>query len=202
MIRRVSTRRENDMRILPAWLREFVNVTADDRQLAEDLTSAGIAVESVEEENGATVYEMDLTTNRVDAMNHYGVAREASAIYDVELKTGRTEAACRRQGRQRTSLGMTTSGTFPIVIEDAQGCARYTARIIRNVKIGAVARAHRQAARTAGLALHQQRRRRDQLCDQRAWPSHARLRSRLAGRRHDHRAPRARRRSAEDARRR
>ena len=29
---------------------------------------------------------MDLTTNRVDAMNHYGVAREASAIYGVELK--------------------------------------------------------------------------------------------------------------------
>ena len=27
-----------------------------------------------------TAYEMVLTTNRVDAMNHYGVAREASAI--------------------------------------------------------------------------------------------------------------------------
>ena len=40
------------MRILPAWLREFVDVPADDRQLAEDLTSAGIAVESVEEEDG------------------------------------------------------------------------------------------------------------------------------------------------------
>ena len=26
---------------------------------------------------------------------------------------------------------------FPIVIDDANGCARYTARIIRNVKIGA-----------------------------------------------------------------
>ena len=74
------------MRILPAWLREFVDIAADDRQLAEDLTSAGIAVESVAEEHGATIYEMDLTTNRVDAMNHYGVAREASAIYGVELK--------------------------------------------------------------------------------------------------------------------
>ena len=74
------------MRIIPTWLREFVSVAADDRQLAEDLTSAGIAVESVQEENGETVYEMDLTTNRVDAMNHYGVAREASAVYDVELK--------------------------------------------------------------------------------------------------------------------
>ncbi len=37
------------------------------------------------DEHGATVYETEITTNRVDAMNHYGVAREASAIYDVEL---------------------------------------------------------------------------------------------------------------------
>jgi phenylalanyl-tRNA synthetase beta chain len=113
------------VRILPAWLREFVNIAADDRQLAEDLTSAGIAVESVQEENGATIYEMDLTTNRVDAMNHYGVAREASAIYDVELK------------KVVTKLPTPTGNAyFPIVIDDAQGCARYTARIVRNVKIG------------------------------------------------------------------
>ena len=113
------------MRILPSWLREFVNVAADDRQLAEDLTSAGIAVESVAEENGATIYEMDLTTNRVDAMNHYGVAREASAIYGTELKPV-----------ERKLPNASGAANFPIVIEDAEGCARYTARIIRNVKIG------------------------------------------------------------------
>jgi phenylalanyl-tRNA synthetase beta chain len=112
------------MRILPAWLREFVNVAADDRQLAEDLTAAGIAVESVQEEDGATVYEMDLTTNRVDAMNHYGVAREASAIYDAELKMVAPKLP------QPSSLS-----DFPIVIEDAEGCARYTARVVRNVEI-------------------------------------------------------------------
>ncbi len=126
------------MRILPAWLREFVEIKADDRQLAEDLTSAGIAVESVAEEHGATTYEMDLTTNRVDAMNHYGVAREAAAIYGAELKAfvpklpgnaGPSTTAARPP-----SLGMTND--FPIVIEDAEGCARYTARIIRGVKIG------------------------------------------------------------------
>ena len=113
------------MRILPAWLREFVNVAAADRQLAEDLTSAGIAVESVQEENGAVIFEMDLTTNRVDAMNHYGVAREASAIYNVDLKNVEPKLP-QPNG----------AGNFPIVIEDAQGCARYTARIVRNVKIG------------------------------------------------------------------
>ena len=129
------------MRILPAWLREFVKITADDRQLAEDLTSAGIAVESVQRENGEAVYEMDLTTNRVDAMNHYGVAREASAIYDVELKpiapkvSGTAGPSAPAAKTAPPPVGMTTSG-FPIVIEDAQGCARYTARIVRGVKIG------------------------------------------------------------------
>jgi phenylalanyl-tRNA synthetase beta chain len=128
------------MRILPAWLREFVDIKADDRQLAEDLTSAGIAVESVAEEHGATIFEMDLTTNRVDAMNHYGVAREAAAIYGVELKpfepklprNAGVSAPVAKGGPP--PVGMTTN--FPIVIEDAEGCARYTARIIRGVKIG------------------------------------------------------------------
>ena len=113
------------MRILPAWLREFVDIKADDRQLAEDLTSAGIAVETVVEEHGATIYEMDLTTNRVDAMNHYGVSREASAIYGAELKP----FAPKLPASQGTA-------NFPIVVEDAEGCARYTARVVRGVKIG------------------------------------------------------------------
>jgi len=139
------------MRVIPSWLREFVNVAADDRQLAEDLTSAGIAVESVAEEHGATIYEMDLTTNRVDAMNHYGVAREASAIYGVELKafapklptagpstpaSKSTTPPLRMTPTEGASLGMTSAENFPIVIEDAEGCARYTGRIIRGIKIG------------------------------------------------------------------
>src|SRR4051795_9482712 len=74
------------MKISPNWLRDFVSIKADDRQLANDLTHAGIAVESVEGEGANVVYEMDITTNRVDAMNHYGIAREAAAIYDVEVK--------------------------------------------------------------------------------------------------------------------
>ncbi|HEY4900546.1 MAG TPA: phenylalanine--tRNA ligase subunit beta [Terriglobales bacterium] len=128
------------MRILPAWLREFVDITADDRQLAEDLTSAGIAVESVTEEHGSTIYEMDLTTNRVDAMNHYGVAREAAAIYGAELKKFESKlpkpSSNPGTGTFTTPVGSTTTAGFPIIIEDAEGCARYTARIIRGVKIG------------------------------------------------------------------
>ncbi len=113
------------MRISPAWLREFVDVPADDRQLAEELTQAGIAVESVDEQAGQPVYEMDITTNRVDAMNHYGVAREASAIYDIDLKPI-SPSLPKPRGQ----------ANFAIEIEDSLGCARYVARVVREVKIG------------------------------------------------------------------
>src|ERR1700678_2530222 len=80
------------MNILTAWLRTYVpNIPVDDHKLAEDLTLRGIAVEGIHS-LGATngkanghLYEMDITTNRVDAMNHYGIAREAATIYNLRL---------------------------------------------------------------------------------------------------------------------
>ncbi len=113
------------MIISPQWLREFVDVPVDDRRLADDLTLAGISIEGVFGEGARTVFDADITTNRVDAMNHYGVARECSAIYDRELKAIAPQLP---QGKAAKSA-------FSIEIEDAEGCARYTARIVRGVKI-------------------------------------------------------------------
>ena len=77
------------MKILTKWLRAYLpELQVSDAQLAEDLTLRGIAVEGIYDlgAGNGSLYEMDITTNRVDAMNHYGIAREAAAIYGVELK--------------------------------------------------------------------------------------------------------------------
>ena len=74
------------MKLSRQWIRDFVNLTVDDRQLAEDLTAVGVAVEGISGAGADTVFEMEIGTNRPDAMNHYGVAREAAAIYDLPLK--------------------------------------------------------------------------------------------------------------------
>src|SRR5438445_7426738 len=79
------------MKISPHWLREFVALKADDRKLAEELTHTGTAVESISHEHGQTIFEMEITTNRVDCMNHYGIARECSAVFDVDLKPLKTK---------------------------------------------------------------------------------------------------------------
>ncbi|HEX6905451.1 MAG TPA: phenylalanine--tRNA ligase subunit beta [Terriglobales bacterium] len=111
------------MKISPTWVREFVDLKVDDRKLAEDLTLTGTAVESIGQDG---VFEMEITTNRPDCMNHYGVARECSAVYDAPLKPMEAKFAS-AHGR----------ANFSIEIADAEGCARYTARIVRGVKMGA-----------------------------------------------------------------
>src|SRR3979490_2252973 len=74
------------MKLSPQWIRDFVELAVDDRRLAEDLTAVGIAVEGISGSGPDTVFEMEIGTNRPDAMNHYGVAREAAAIYNLPLR--------------------------------------------------------------------------------------------------------------------
>src|SRR5579862_1227193 len=112
------------MKLSPTWLRDFVDLKVDNRRLAEDLTSAGIAVEGISGDGDAMVFEMEITTNRVDAMNHYGVARECSAIYDLDLKP--VVPKLPQSGDPKS---------FPIEILEPELCARYTARAILGVRI-------------------------------------------------------------------
>src|ERR1700751_4492959 len=74
------------MKLSAHWIRDFVELTVDDRRLAQDLTDVGLGVDGILGSGADTVFEMEIGTNRPDAMNHYGVAREAAAIYDLALK--------------------------------------------------------------------------------------------------------------------
>ena len=114
------------MKLSPTWLREFVDFSVNYHQLADDLTLAGVAVESVSGEGEGTVFEMEITTNRPDAMNHYGVAREMSALYDVTLKPIAPVLPAAKG-----------HPVFSIEIVHKDACARYTARILRGVTIKA-----------------------------------------------------------------
>jgi phenylalanyl-tRNA synthetase beta chain len=116
------------MKLSATWLGEFVDPKVDDLRLAHDLTSVGIAVEGITGKGENTVFEMEIGTNRPDAMNHYGVAREASAIYNLPLRslvTGLPVAQNKDKDNEN----------FKVEITDNAGCARYTARIVRDVKI-------------------------------------------------------------------
>src|SRR5580693_3120800 len=115
------------MKILTNWLRTYVpNIPADDHQLADDLTLRGIAVEGVHSlgPNNGHLFEMDITTNRVDAMNHFGIAREAATIYNLPLRPLISEPV----------LETSADKSF-VQIEAKNLCGRFTAQILRNVTV-------------------------------------------------------------------
>ncbi len=112
------------MKISPHWLRDFVDLPVDYPRLADELTLAGVAVEGISGSGDNTVFEMEITTNRPDAMNHYGVAREASALYDLPLRSidPKLPAA---QGKSDVTID----------IQEPELCPRFTAREIRGATI-------------------------------------------------------------------
>ena len=117
------------MKVLTKWLRSYLpELSIDDLRLAEDLTLRGIAVEGIYDlgAGNGSLYEMDITTNRVDAMNHYGVAREAAAIYGVALKPLEFPLLKPRPA----------ANPFSVAIEADDVCGRFTARVLRGITIG------------------------------------------------------------------
>src|SRR5271156_4039952 len=116
------------MNILSQWIRSYVpGITLADRELAEALTLRGIAVEGIFDlgPGNGSLFEMDITTNRVDAMNHYGIAREAAAIVDRPLAL------------LNDTLPAPQSRTVPIKIsiEAPELCGRFTARALSDVRL-------------------------------------------------------------------
>src|SRR5207248_2654214 len=71
-----------------------------------------------------TVFDVNVTPNRPDALSHLGIARELSALTGVPVRMPFAPAA-----------SGTASGA-EIEVADAQRCPRYYARLIEGVKIG------------------------------------------------------------------
>src|SRR5438552_7581009 len=112
------------MKISPHWLRDFVDLHVNYHQLADDLTLAGIAVESISGEGDGTIFDMDITTTRPDAMNHYAVARACAATRNLPLKPTPPHLPA-----------AIATAESQIKIDEPATCPRFTGRILRDVTI-------------------------------------------------------------------
>lgn len=115
------------MKILHEWLKEFVDVAAPAAELRARLSLAGISVDAIEESAAGPVLDAEITANRPDCLGHYGIAREIAAIYRLPLKPV--------QPKLKESAEKASDATR-VEIESPDLCGRYTARILRGVKIG------------------------------------------------------------------
>src|SRR5579863_1639954 len=115
------------MKVLYNWLKEFVELTATPAELRTRLSLSGTAVEALEQTAAGPLLDVEVTANRADCLGHYGIAREAAALYRLALKP--VEPHLRESSEH-------VSSATRVEIESPELCSRYTARVLRGVKIG------------------------------------------------------------------
>ncbi|MCL4123778.1 UNVERIFIED_CONTAM: hypothetical protein GTU68_022001 [Idotea baltica] len=109
------------------WLKEYVDLNMSHAELVDRLTMSGLNHEGTETVGGDQAIDLEVTSNRVDCLGHIGVAREVAVLYDQPLTIPAAEVK---------TNGTAVSDQVSVKIDSPKNCFRYTARLIRGVKIG------------------------------------------------------------------
>jgi phenylalanyl-tRNA synthetase beta chain len=109
------------------WLAQYVDLPAHPQELAQRLTAAGFNVEGLTAKGDDTVLDVEVTTNRPDCMNHFGLAREIAVLYGTPLRRPPSAPA---EGAEKNA------DAARVTIDDLEGCPRFTGRVVRGVQIG------------------------------------------------------------------
>ena len=109
------------------WLSDYVNVDLPVEKLGELLTSIGLNLEGVIDAGHDIVLDLEVTSNRPDCLGHLGVARELAAA------TGK-KFALPAVGRL-PATGPKADEITSVQVDAPDLCPRYTARVVRNVKV-------------------------------------------------------------------
>jgi phenylalanyl-tRNA synthetase beta chain len=109
------------------WLKQYVTLDMTPAELAERLMMAGLNHEETTEVGDDLAINLEVTSNRPDCLGHLGIAREAAVLFDLPLEM---PAANPPAGKTNVSELAT------LRVDNPRECPRYTARVIRGVKVG------------------------------------------------------------------
>ena len=99
------------------------------QNFAKLMTFAGFNCDAVSGSGNDAVLELDILSNRPDCQGILGLARETAAILGVQPTLTPADLKAKESGEPASSLAK-------VQIDEPDLCPRYTARIIRGVKVG------------------------------------------------------------------
>ncbi len=115
------------MKIVYTWLKDFVDVKATPDELASRLALSGTNIGGIENGPHGAVIDAEVSSNRPDCLGHYGIAREVGAVYKLPLEP--------ISPKPQESTAAKAGDTVRVEIQSPELCGRFTARVIRGVKI-------------------------------------------------------------------
>jgi phenylalanyl-tRNA synthetase beta chain len=109
------------------WLKDYVALDVEPSEVEQRLMMAGLNHESTESVGDDLAIDLEITSNRPDCLGHIGIAREAAVLFGKPLTIPNPKP---------NEAAMPIADLLKVRIDCPELCYRYTARVIRGVKIG------------------------------------------------------------------
>lgn len=100
------------------WLKKLVNTNSSIAELSDQITNAGLEVESVENE----VFDISVPPNRADCLGMIGIAREVAAISGLKFIEPQIKPVTEKH---QDKIGLQ--------VQDSAACPKYLGRIIKGI---------------------------------------------------------------------
>ncbi len=114
-----------NIQILHSWLLEYLETNATPKKIGECLSLCGPSVERIEKYGNDWRYDIEVTTNRVDMMSVYGIAREAAVI----LPQFGIKASLKPLNPEKPSV---PKENLPLIIKSNEKLVKRTMAIVLN----------------------------------------------------------------------
>lgn len=126
-----------NIKITHNWLLDYLETDASPFEIQEYLSLRGPSVEKVVKKNDDYVYEIEITSNRIDAGSVFGIAQECSAILPMFGKKAqlRNNPLTRYRFNKQTFLP-SLKKKLTIEVKEKDLASRLTAVVLEDINIG------------------------------------------------------------------
>jgi len=115
-----------NIKITHSWLLDYLDTDATPVEMQKYLSLCGPSVERIEEIGGETVYDIEITSNRIDTASVVGIAREAAAILPLFKKKARLK-------KKTLEVPVFQGDSIEIKITDPDGICRRVLGVVMEI---------------------------------------------------------------------
>lgn len=133
-----------NIKITYNWLLEYLDTDATPDEMQKYLSLCGPSIERVNKINGDYVFDIEITSNRIDTASVIGIAQEAQAILPMFGRSARLKLNPIKEYKFENIVGANFNSPdkraiqespLQIKIVDPKLCSRFTAIVLENIKI-------------------------------------------------------------------
>jgi len=125
-----------NIKITYSWLLEYLDTDVDPYEIQKYLSLCGPSVETVNKVGDDYVFDIEITSNRVDMASVFGVAQEASAILPQFGKKANLKFnPLTEYTFDKINTKYANKYSLKVTLKDKELCSRFSALVFENIKI-------------------------------------------------------------------